>query len=110
MKYITLLITVPLTLFAVVFAIFNAQSVKVTFLPFDGFSFSLPVSVLALGLLGAGFLSGALFVWLYSQKLRWRCWRETRRADRLEKDLAALTEKKTQADTADDLPRLGKAS
>ena len=64
-------------------------------------SWTVPLSLLGLGLLGAGFFLGALFVWLHSQKTRFRYWRESRRSARLKKELDALSAKaaKEKADT-----------
>ena len=94
MKYFTLLITVPLTVFAVLFAVSNGASVQLTLWPFE-FKQELPVNVLALGFLMAGFFLGALFVWILNQKMRFKYWQETRKSQRLEKELEALHAKPT---------------
>jgi uncharacterized integral membrane protein len=88
MRYLALLITVPLTLCAVVFALSNTAIVSFSFPPFE--SFSVPLNLLGLCLAGGGFFFGALFVWLHAQKTRIECWKQTRRADRLEKEIDAL--------------------
>jgi uncharacterized membrane protein YciS (DUF1049 family) len=89
MNYLTLFITVPLTLFAIIFAVSNTSDVAVSALFIDG-EFKIPLYLLGLGMLGGGFFCGALFVWILSQKTRYKCWKETRRAERLEKELDAL--------------------
>lgn len=86
MNFLLLLITVPLTAFAAVFAMFNTGDVTVTFIH----DYTLPLSAVCLGLMGAGFFFGALFMWILGQKTRFKCWKETRRADRLEKELERL--------------------
>lgn len=99
MNYLTLFITVPLTVFAVLFAVMNTDKVTVRFLPLDGFAFETQISLMVLGMMGAGFFLGALFVWLYTQKLRFQYWKETRRADRLEKELEQLEKRLGETDT-----------
>ncbi|MDD9900847.1 MAG: LapA family protein [Alphaproteobacteria bacterium] len=89
MAWVTLVITVPLAVFSVLFAVVNHGTVDVHF-PFPEMTLSLPVYLFGLGMLGTGFFAGALFVWLLDQKTRFKCWKETRRADRLEKELGTL--------------------
>lgn len=98
---LTLLITFPLTVFAVLFAVSNRQDVAVAFWPLVD-SYTIPVWLLGLSFLGGGFFLGACFVALQAQRIRYRLWREKNRADRLEKDLAGLkaaTEKKEEVST-----------
>ncbi len=94
MAYITLFITVPLTLFAVLFAVSNTGDVTVTLLPFDG-KLTLGVYELGLGMMGIGFFFGALFVGIHSQKVRLNAWKQKRRAERLEKEIDGLREKES---------------
>lgn len=89
MRYILLLITLPMTVFAVAFVVSNPQAATVSLFSF-GEAVSIPLGVIGLVMMGSGFFFGALFVWLHSQSVRFRCWRETRRANRLEKELAEL--------------------
>ncbi len=99
MYLITLLITLPLTVFSVLFALSNRQDVAVSLWPLME-TYSLPLWLLGLGLLGVGFFLGAAFVAIPAQRLRFRLWREKNRADRLEKDMATLkasSEKKEEA-------------
>lgn len=88
MTYLTFLITIPLTLFAALFAVANLDVVTVGIFLVEG-EMSLPLYQVALGMLGLGFFSGALFVWLLYQKLRFDHWRLSRRAKRLEKEIEA---------------------
>lgn len=92
MAYITLFITVPLTLFAVLFAVSNTGDVSVSLQPFEE-SLTLRIYALGLGMLAIGFFLGALFVGLHSQKMRLQGWKQKRRAERLEKEIDALREK-----------------
>src|SRR5258708_16931807 len=63
MKRLSLVITVPLALIFVVFAISNRQVVELNFWPF-GIALSLPLFLLALGMLAVGALAGGLWMWL----------------------------------------------
>jgi uncharacterized membrane protein YdbT with pleckstrin-like domain len=98
MAYLTPFISLPLTLFALSFAISNDADVAVGLWPMDE-KYTLSLWQFGLGLLGGGFLLGALFVWLLSQKTRFLLWQESRRAARLEKELDALNAKKAQTET-----------
>ena len=98
MNFLTLLISVPVTLFAVSFALSNTEAlVSVGLWPFEE-DFSLPLPVFALGLLGCGFFLGALFVWILSQRTVFRYWQEKRRGRRMEVELDDL-HKKMEAET-----------
>lgn len=92
MSYLTLIITVPLTIFAVLFAVSNKAPVAVEFWPFTGV-FETTINILGAVMLGGGFFLGALFVWIHSQKLRFKYWQESRKAARLEKELDLLHKK-----------------
>jgi hypothetical protein len=100
MRYAMYLITVPLTFFAVYFALANPDDVKVALWPLAEQPFSLPLSLFGLGMLGSGFLLGALFVWLQYQRLRYRHWQEKRKTSRLEKELKGLQGERAAADNA----------
>lgn len=96
MQYLTLLITLPLTVFAVLVVLSNGADVTFYLLPDDKvFSATLPLWQLALGLLGGGFFLGALFVWVLHQKARFRYWQESRKSARLEKELEKLHAEET---------------
>ena len=103
MAYLTLIITIPLTLFALAFAASNSASVKFGLWPLDQ-TWDVPLSILALGMLGLGFLSGAGFVWIMYQRLRFHHWQHKRKIARLEKELDGLNQKaaeeKSPASTA----------
>jgi len=89
MKYLTWLITVPLTLFAVSFALSNDAEVQLSLWPFEN-TYKFGVNVSCLSFLGLGFFLGALFVWILNQKMRFKYWQETRKSARLEKELETL--------------------
>lgn len=88
MQFITLLITLPLALFAILVVLANPEPVTLFLWPEDELlSLSLPLWQMTVGLLFGGFFLGALFVWLLSQKTRFRYWQEARKSARLEKEL-----------------------
>lgn len=96
MQYLTLIITLPLTVFAVLIVLSNSAEVTLYLLPDDTvFAVTLPLWQAALGLLGGGFFLGALFVWLLHQKARFRFWQESRKAARLEKELEKIHAEET---------------
>src|SRR5258708_23873734 len=83
MKRLSLVITVPLALIFVVFAISNRQVVELNFWPF-GIALSLPLFLLALGMLAVGALAGGLWMWLPLARWRLRPRRHERRIVALE--------------------------
>jgi len=89
MNFLTLFITIPLAIFAVLFAISNMGDVTAHLMPFSQ-DFKMPLYLLGLGMLGLGFFCGALFVWVLSQKTRFHHWKEKRKSSRLEKELDIL--------------------
>ena len=94
MQFITLLITLPLALFAVLVVLANPEPVTLFLWPEDEvLSLSLPLWQMTVGLLFGGFFLGALFVWLLSQKTRFRYWQESRKSARLEKELEDIHSK-----------------
>jgi len=91
MQYLTLLITVPLALFSILFVLANGDAVTFYLWPEDDLlSLTLPGWQFGLGMLFGGFFLGALFVSLLAQKTRFRYWQESRKAARLEKELESL--------------------
>jgi uncharacterized integral membrane protein len=90
----------------VIFAAANPDMVTVRFAFLE--DRSLPLSVLGLVLLAAGFLSGALFVWIYSRKTVFDYWKEQRRVKRLEKELEDIEKRQAQDTQARSvIPHLG---
>ena len=92
MTYLTLLITVPLTLIAVFFAVANTTEAPFFLLP-GAEAVTLPIYIVGLGMLLGGFLGGALFVGIHAQRTTYQLWQEKKRAAQLEKDLDALHKK-----------------
>lgn len=92
MKYITVLITLPLTVLMGFFVLSNTAKTSVFLYP-DSPGYSLSVGMLGLVMLGTGFFFGALFVWIHDQKIRIKGWKDKKRADRLEKELDTLQKK-----------------
>jgi len=61
--WLSVLITLPITLIAVVFAVVNRQSVPVDLWPF-GVTVDMPLFLLSLGALGIGMILGAGLLWV----------------------------------------------
>lgn len=80
---------VTLVVVAVIFALSNRQVVELEFWPLP-FAVATPVYAFALGAFAVGFLCGGLTVWLRALGGRLRARSVARRADRLEKEAAAL--------------------
>ncbi len=91
MQYITLLITLPLAIVSVLVVLANPEPATVFLWPEDDvLKLTVPMWQLSVGLLFTGFFLGALFVWLHSQKTRFRYWAAARKSARLEKELEDL--------------------
>jgi uncharacterized integral membrane protein len=88
-RALSALVTLPLTLLVVVFAISNRHTVLVGLWPFEG-AVEMPLYLLALGALAVGLLAGGLLAWINALGARWRARREARRADEAERRLAAV--------------------
>lgn len=86
----TAFITLPLTVFALSFALSNSLPVGVSLWPLSLAATPAPsLGVLGVVLLGGGFFFGAVFAGLWSQQWRYRAWQQQRRAERAERELAA---------------------
>lgn len=97
MRALTLFITVPLTLFALSFAVSNPAPVDVALWPFDGVLLRQPLAVVVLVGMAAAFFLGALFASLLSWSVRLRYWQEKRRSRRLERQIAAIESDRMRA-------------
>lgn len=99
MRYLTLIVTLPLSLFILLFVVANRARVDVFLYPgADGVTW--PLYSIALLMLVLGFIGGSLIVFIYAQRTRIKLWQESRRAARLEKELDLLQQKnlaRTQA-------------
>jgi len=108
MRYLTYIITVPLTVFSALFAFSNTDMTTLSLWPGDEtFSYTAPMWAFGLGLLGGGFFLGALFVSILHQKARFRYWRQSRRLARLEKEIDAA---RADAAMRADMPQDAKAA
>jgi uncharacterized integral membrane protein len=87
MKRLSLVITVPLCLVLVVFAVANRQRVELNLWPFLALQ-DVPLFLLALGMLALGALAGALWLWLPLTRWRMRARSHERRIVELEAALA----------------------
>ena len=109
MSWVTLFITVPLTVMTLVFTVSNTADVDVALTPFDP-PMTVPLYAVVLAALAIGFFCGAGFVWVQSTKIRMKRWKETRRANSLEKELAEEKERKSTAVQDNARPALPTAS
>src|SRR5258706_8345857 len=87
MKRLSLIITIPLLLAFVVFAVSNRQRVELNLWPFFVLQ-DVPLFLLALGMLAVGALAGALWMWLPLTRWRLRARSHERRIVELEAALA----------------------
>ena len=95
--FTTVFITLPLTLFALSFALSNDLPVGVTLWPFNFAATPAPsLGLLGVVLLGGGFFFGAVFAGVWSQHYRYRAWQLRRQLDRAERALAELEAKQLQ--------------
>lgn len=81
------IVTLPLTLLVIAFALSNRGLVAIGLWPFDDL-IELPVYLLALGMLAIGFLAGAALASLGTLSARYRARREAKRAAAAERKLA----------------------
>ncbi len=86
MKHIAPILTLPLTIIVVAFAVKNRDFVPLDLWPFE-LAASVPVFVLVLGSMFLGFLIGALTMWLSSGKRRRQARVTRRRLTKLERDV-----------------------
>lgn len=82
-----LVVTLPLTLLVIVFALSNRGPVAIGLWPFDDL-IEMPIYLLALGALTVGFLAGAALASLGTLAARYRARREAKRAEAAERKLA----------------------
>lgn len=89
MKRLTWLVTLPLAVVIVVFAIYNRASVPVDPWPL-GATITLPLYLVVLGALIIGFVAGGLVHWLSSGAQRQRVRQARSRIVELEKELSKV--------------------
>jgi uncharacterized integral membrane protein len=88
LRYLHWIVTAPVTLFLVIFAVSNRQDVSVTFWPLP---IAIETKLFLVVLLAAliGFLAGELVAWLGGRSWRQEARRRGRRIEALERELAA---------------------
>jgi uncharacterized integral membrane protein len=94
-KRLTWILTVPLIIVIVAFAIANFDRVTLDLWPFE-FFLSVPLSVALLASLVFGLLIGGLAVWLSAGRTRRRARQARRRVDELERELARLARERAE--------------
>jgi len=82
-RILSLLITLPFTLFVILFAVSNTQDTTAYLRLFDA-TFTLPQYALTLGMTTVGFLAGGLLVWLNLYGYRIKYWQAQRKISRFE--------------------------
>lgn len=90
MKRLSWILTLPLTLLLVVFAVANRQMVALDLWPFEMTMPPLPLSAVVLLSLFFGLLAGGAVTWLSAARSRQRAREAQHRAARLEREVARL--------------------
>ncbi len=103
MKILYWFVAAPLMILAVWFAVSNKGPVELTLLLLPG-SVTVPVFVLALGVLAIGFFSGGFISWINAGKTRSRARIAERKARDEEREIADLKHKLEQAETTNSPP------
>jgi putative membrane protein len=99
-KHFSWLITLPVTVAVVVFAVSNRTPVEIDLFPFPSHPV-LPAYLLVLGSLFCGFLIGGAIAWLAGAPQRRRARRLTIEADLLSRELAEARRKPAQSAPAE---------
>ncbi|MFV3076622.1 LapA family protein [Niveispirillum fermenti] len=89
MRYLSWILTLPLTAVAISFAVSNMMPVQLGLWPFVG-TVEVPAFALVLVTLVVGFLAGGITVWFGQHGHRKAGRQHQARADRLQKELDAL--------------------
>ena len=97
MRRLSWVLTVPITVICVVFAVANQQAVTIDLWPL-ALSYTLPVYVMVLLLLLIGFLIGAAVMWISAGRLRDKARRNYYKASDLEREVTWLKRKQAQAE------------
>lgn len=95
------LVTAPLALVLIVFAVNNRDTVTLNFWPL-AVTLQAPVYLIVLLALLAGFLIGELAAWINGRRWRREARHRARRIEELEREIAAKTQSK---EAAKELPR-----
>lgn len=97
LRWLSLLLSVPFAVVVVLFAVHNLQPVTISTFPLP-FEVTLPLALLVLAGIAAGFLAGGFLSWLYSARGRFQAMRDRARVSQLEKELAAAQDAAYQAE------------
>jgi uncharacterized integral membrane protein len=89
-KLIHWLVTAPLALVLVVFAVSNRDEVTVTLWPAPRFEMQTQMFLVVLMALFAGFIIGGFVVWIGSLRRRREARQQARRVEMLEREMAGL--------------------
>ncbi len=92
MKYLSWILTVPLAIVAVVFAISNRAGATLNLWPL-GISVEAPLFILVLGSALVGLIAGGFIAWLSAGSTRRRRREAAHRAETAERELASLRHK-----------------
>jgi uncharacterized integral membrane protein len=100
-KLVHWLVTLPVAIIAILFAVANLDVVRVGLWPLP--DVDMPLYLLVLGALALGFLGGELAAWVNGRHWRREARKRQRRIEALERELAA----KATAKSAASLPATG---
>ena len=103
MKYLYWFVAAPLMILAVLFAISNRGPVELELIPLPG-SVTVPVFILALGVLAVGFFGGGFISWVNAGKTRSRARIAERKVRDDEREIADLKHKLEQAEATKSPP------
>jgi uncharacterized integral membrane protein len=96
-RYLSWIITIPIALVIVSFAVSNRDAVELALWPLP-FSITVPIYVAVLTTLVLGFLAGGFVAWSADRKHRVAARVRGRKAQQLERDLAREREQRTVAE------------
>lgn len=89
LRWLSLLVTIPVTVLVVLFAVSNRAAVSAELFPLP-FTLEAPLYLYVLVALVVGLLTGSAITWIYGHRARAVAKRESKRAARLEKELVEL--------------------
>lgn len=95
MKYISWIITLPVTVIVVIFAISNLNAIAVGFWPLEG-TFSLPLYIAVLTTFLVGFVCGGVVLWFSAGKVRRRARKFEYEAVGLKREITSLKQQVSQ--------------
>ncbi len=94
-KYLSWIITLPLTVIAVIFAVSNLHSIAVGFWPLEQ-TFSLPLYIAVLATFVVGFVCGGMVLWFSAGKTRRKARRLEFEAVGYKREIASLKQRVSQ--------------